>query len=92
MKKPYNIKDINFDNIVFSKLIDNGTKRSILLKYAKNRKFTKCLIQTPEMQVIDIFKSGNVDVLVLSVDETDSKTFFINWNSTIFFSFFTKKT
>ena len=73
MKKPYNIKDINFDNIVFSKLIDNGTKRSILLKYAKNRKFTKFLIQTPEMQVIDIFKSGNVDVLVLSVDETDSK-------------------
>ena len=69
MKKPYNIKDLNLNNIIFSKLLDNNSKRSILLKYINNSKMTKFLIQTPEVKILDLYKNENIVVLVLSVAE-----------------------
>jgi len=73
MRKPYNIKDIKFNNIIFSKVINNNSKRSVLIKYNKNNRLTKCLIQTPEMKILDIYNNGTIIVLVLSVDNTNIK-------------------
>lgn len=71
MKKPYNIKDINLNNIIFSKLLDKNFKRSVLLKYNKGNRMTKFLIQTPELKIIDLYKRENVVTLVLGVSENN---------------------
>jgi len=73
MKKPYNMKDINFNNIVFSKVINNNSKRSVITKYNKNNKLTKFLIQTPEMRILDLYNVDNINILVLAVDSNNDK-------------------
>ena len=73
MKKPYNIKDLNLNNIIFSKLLDKKSKRSVLLKYTKGNRLTKFLIQTPEVKILDLYKKGNIVTLVLSMSEVNDK-------------------
>jgi|SaaInlStandDraft_5_1057022.scaffolds.fasta_scaffold10760_3 hypothetical protein len=73
MKKPYNMRDINFNNIVFSKVINNNSKRSVITKYNKNNKLTKILIQTPEMRILDLYNTNNINILVLAVDSSTNK-------------------
>ena len=73
MKKPYNIKDLNLNNITFSRLLDKNSKRSVLLKYNKGNRLTKCLIQTPEVKILDLYNKGNIVTLVLSMLEVNDK-------------------
>jgi len=74
MNKPYNTKDINLNSIIFSKLIDNSSRRSILTKYNKNNKFTKFLIQTPEVKILDIYNNNNnITILIISLEDKNPK-------------------
>lgn len=67
------MRDINFNNIVFSKVINNNSKRSVITKYNKNNKLTKILIQTPEMRILDLYNTNNINILVLAVDSSTNK-------------------
>jgi len=86
MKTPFNVKDINFDNI---KYIPSGNGKSVMLRYLHNNKQNKFFIQTPELVLSSIESDNNITTLYFDLKSLNSNrissfiNFLINLDKTI---------
>ena len=69
MKTPFNVKDINFDNIKF---IPSGNGKSIMLRYLQNNKQNKFFVQTPELKISNIESDDLVTTLYFDLKTNNS--------------------
>ena len=69
MKTPFNVKDINFDNIKF---IPSGNGKSIMLRYLQNNKQNKFFVQTPELKISNIESDDIVTTLYFDLKTNNS--------------------
>ena len=69
MKTPFNVKDINFDNIKF---IPSGNGKSIMLRYLQNNRQNKFFVQTPELKISNIESDDLVTTLYFDLKTNNS--------------------
>lgn len=69
MKTPFNVKDINFDNIKF---IPSGNGKSIMLRYLQNNRQNKFFVQTPELKIYNIESDDLVTTLYFDLKTNNS--------------------
>ena len=65
MKNPFNIKDINLNNIRF---IESKNEDNIMLRYFLNNKQNKFFIQTPELVISSIVKADDMTILTFNLE------------------------
>ena len=78
MKTPFNVKDINFDDIKF---IPSGNGKSIMLRYMHNNKQNKFFVQTPELKIANIESDDLITTLYFDLKTNNSSrvSSFINF-------------
>ena len=78
MKTPFNVKDINFDDIKF---IPSGNGKSIMLRYMQNNKQNKFFVQTPELKIANIESDDLITTLYFDLKTNNSSrvSSFINF-------------
>ena len=69
MKTPFNVKDINFENIKF---IPSGNGKSIMLRYLQDNKQNKFFVQTPELKISNIESDDLVTTLYFDLTTNNS--------------------
>lgn len=69
MKTPFNVKDINFEDIKF---IPSGNGKSIMLRYLHNNKQNKFFIQTPELVISKIETDDLISTLYFDLKNTNN--------------------
>lgn len=81
MQNPFKYSDIEFNNIVFSKVKENGNKKSLYIKYKdNNNNLHNFYIQTPVMILEKINKINNLTELLINVSQNNEKVIkFLNF-------------
>tara|TARA_A100001015_G_scaffold253674_1_gene294017 strand:+ start:2640 stop:2966 length:327 start_codon:yes stop_codon:yes gene_type:complete len=71
---PFNIQDIDFDNIVYKNIKSNSKKTVVFLKYRKKNSLKNLVIQTPSLLNINKATDSNSNYFDLEIPLLGKKT------------------
>ena len=66
MRRPVNTKEVVYDNISFITSSYSGNTKKILIKYSQNKKLNRFFIQTPEVEIRNIYTIKDITVIITS--------------------------